>query len=115
MDVHVPLDLLNLLLAAVLPMLTALITARFANSAVKTLVLVALSVIAVALQGVFQDDGILHVREFIYMTSLQFLMAVGAHFGLLKPLNVTGAGGVVATTVPQGVGGPADRPGQVAD
>jgi hypothetical membrane protein len=115
MDVHVPLDLLNLLLAVVLPMLTALITARFANSAVKTLVLVALSVIAVALQGVFGDDGILHVREFIYTTSLQFLLAVGAHFGLLKPLNVTGARGVVANTVPQGIGGPADRPGQVAD
>mgnify|MGYP001616832433 CR=1 FL=1 len=112
--VTLPLDLLNLLLAAVLPILTALVTARFANSAVKTLVLVALTVIAVALQGVFQDEGLLHVREFTIQTCLQFFLAVGAHFGLLKPLSVTGAGGVVATSVPQGVGGPADRPGNVA-
>jgi hypothetical membrane protein len=111
--VVLPLDLLNLLLAAVLPMLTALITARFANSAVKTLVLVALTVIAVALQGVFDNDGILHVRAFLVQSCLQFLMAVGAHFGLLKPLNVTGESGVVATTVPQGVGGPAETPGNV--
>ncbi len=112
--VTLPLDLLNLLLAAVLPMLTALITARFANSAVKTLVLVFLTVIAVALQGVFQDDGLLEVRPFIIQTSLQFLLAVGAHFGLLKPLSVPGAGGVVATSVPAGVGGPSERPGNVS-
>ncbi len=111
--VVLPLDLLNLLLAAVLPVLTALITARWANSAVKTIVLVLLTVIAVALQGVFDDEGILHVREFIIQTSLQFLLAVGAHFGLLKPLSVTGAEGVVAQTVPQGIGGEANRPGNV--
>jgi hypothetical membrane protein len=111
--VALPLDILNLALAVVLPMLTALITARYANSAVKTCVLVALSVIAVALQGVFQDDGILHVREFIIQTSLQFFMAVGAHFGLLKPLSVTGESGVVASAVPAGVGGPKDQPGNV--
>jgi hypothetical membrane protein len=111
--VTLPLDILNLALAVVLPMLTALITARYANSAVKTIVLVLLSVIAVALQGVFDDDGILHVREFITATALQFLMAVGAHFGLLKPLSVTGAGGVVANAVPAGVGGPSERPGNV--
>lgn len=106
--VTLPLDLLNLLLAAVLPMATALITARAANSAVKTLVLVALTVIAVALQGVFQDEGILHVREFIITTCLQFFLAVGAHFGLLKPLSVTGESGVVQSTVPQGLGAPND-------
>jgi hypothetical protein len=112
--VLIPLDILNLVLAAVLPVLTALITARFANSAIKTLVLVLLTVIAVALQGVFDNSGILHLRPFIVQTSLQFLLAVGAHFGLLKPLNITGAAGVVATSVPQGIGGPADRPGNVA-
>lgn len=113
--VTLPLDVLNLVLAAVLPMLTALITARWANSAVKTVVLVLLSVIAVALQGVFDDDGLLHVREFFIQTCLQFLLATGAHFGLLKPLSVTGSTGVVASTVPQGIGGPASKPGNLAD
>ena len=102
--VTLPLDLLNLLLAAVLPMLTALITARFASSAVKSIVLVFLSVIAIALQGVFSDSGILHVREFIVATTLQFLLATGAHFGLLKPTGITGADGVVASSVPAGIG-----------
>ena len=113
--VTLPLDILNLVLAAVLPVLTALVTARFASGAVKTLVLVVLTVVSTALQGVFDDGGVLPVREFIIATVLQFLMSVGFHFGLLKPTNVTGAGGLVATAVPAGVGGPADRPGNVAD
>lgn len=113
--VTLPLDVLNLVLAAVLPMLTALITARWANSAVKTVVLVLLSIIAVALQGVFDDDGILHVRAFFIQTCLQFMLAVVAHFGLLKPLSVTGSSGVVATAVPAGVGGPANKPGNLSD
>ncbi len=113
--VILPLDLLNLLLAAVLPVVTALVTARFASGAVKTLVLIALTVISTALQGVFDDDGLLEWRPFLIATTLQFLMSVGFHFGLLKPTNITGEGGVVATTVPQGVGGPSERPGPVQD
>ena len=113
--VTLPLDVLNLVLAAVLPILTALVTARFANSSVKTLVLVALTVISTALQQVLADDGELVWRSFLYTTTFQFLMSVGFHFGLLKPTGVTGAGGLVASSVPQGVGGPADRPGNLAD
>lgn len=111
--VTIPLDILNLVLAAVLPILTALITARFANSAVKTLVLVFLTVISTALQQVFADGGDLEWRPFILTTVLQFLMSVGFHFGLLKPTGVTGETGVVAIAVPQGIGGPADKPGNV--
>jgi hypothetical protein len=112
--VTLPLDVLNLVLAAVLPILTALVTARFANSAVKTLVLVFLTVISTALQQVFADDGELVWRPFLMTTCFQFLMSVGFHFGLLKPTGVTGAAGMVATSVPQGIGGPADRPGNVS-
>ena len=105
--VTIPLDVLNLVLAAALPILTALVTSRFANSTVKTLVLVLLTVISTALQQVFNDNGDLHWRQFLLTTSLQFLMSVGFHFGLLKPTGVTGASGVVATAVPAGIGGDA--------
>lgn len=104
--VTLPLDVLNLVLAAVLPILTALVTARFANSTVKTLVLVFLTVISTALQQVFADDGELMWRPFLMTTAFQFLMSVGFHFGLLKPTGVTGASGFVASSVPQGIGGP---------
>lgn len=110
--VTVPLDVLNLVLAAVLPVVTALITARFANSSIKTIVLVALTVLATSLQEVFADNGELFWRPFIMTTVLQFLMSVGFHFGLLKPGGITGASGVVAKSVPTGVGGPSTRPGQ---
>jgi hypothetical protein len=112
--VTLPLDVLNLVLAAVLPILTALVTARFAASAVKTLVLVFLTVISTALQQVFADNGELVWRDFLIITCFQFFMSVGFHFGLLKPTGVTGANGFVAATVPQGVGGQ-DRAGHAAD
>ncbi len=113
--VTVPLDVLNLVLAALLPVLTALITARFANSSVKTMVLVFLTVISTSLQQVFDDGGDLEWRPFILTTVLQFLMSVGFHFGLLKPTGVTGAHGLVASSVPQGIGGPAERPADPLD
>lgn len=112
--VIVPLDVLNLVLAAVLPILVALVTARFANSGVKTLILVALTVLSTSLQHVFDDGGALQWRPFLLTTTLQFLMSVGFHFGLLKPTGITGAAGSVANAVPQGVGGPAYRPGNGA-
>lgn len=107
--VVLPLDLLNLLLAAVLPMATALITARFANSAVKSIVLALLTVISTSLQQVFDDNGEFYWRAFLITTTFQFVLSVGLHFGLLKPTGVTGAHGTIANTVPAGVGGPADR------
>ena len=113
--VTIPLDLLNLLLAAVLPVLTALVTARFASSALKTLVLIVLTVISTALQGVFADSGQLPVREFVIATTLQFLLSVGFHFGLLKPTGITGEAGAVALAVPVGLGGPSQRPGPAQD
>jgi hypothetical protein len=114
--VTIPLDLLNLLLAAALPILTALVTARFASAAWKTVVLAALTVIATSLQQVFDDNGDLHARSFLMTTSLQFLMSVGFHFGLLKPIAVTGDHGLVAQSVPAGIGAPKEAPvGPVED
>ncbi len=109
--VAVPLDLLNLLLAAVLPMVTAIITARFANSAVKSLTLVALTVITTALQTIFDDGGQFEVRPFLITTAMQFMLSVGLHFGLLKPVKVTGENGAIAQAVPAGVGGPKHKIG----
>jgi uncharacterized membrane protein YqaE (UPF0057 family) len=113
--VTLPMDVLNLVLAVILPMVTALVTARFASSTVKSLVLVLLTIISTALQQVFADNGEVDVSNFVWTTAVQFLMSVGFHFGLLKPTNLTGAGGAVANAVPAGIGGPSDRPGNVAD
>ncbi len=109
--VTLPLDVLNLLLAAVLPMLTAVITARFANSSIKSLTLVLLTVISTALQTIFDDGGSFEVRPFLITTVMQFVLSVGLHFGLLKPISITGENGAIASSVPAGVGGPSDRPG----
>lgn len=111
----IPLDYLNLVLAVVLPVITSLITARFANSTVKTLVLVLLTVISTALQQVFDDNGTIVWKHFLYTTVFQFLGSVGFHFGLLKPTNVTGTGGVISMKVPNGVGGPAQQLGPIHD
>lgn len=114
-EVLIPLDVLTVILAVILPMLTALVSARFANSSVKTLVLLALTIIATGLQTVFDDGGRFEAGDFVTNAAVQFLMAVGFHFGLLKPTGVTGANGKVAQSVPAGVGGPSDRVGPQPD
>lgn len=115
-NITVPLDLLNLVLATLLPILTALVTARFANSAWKSITLLALTVLSTALQEVFNQGGTFDVSQFLYTTVFQFLMSVGLHFGLLKPAKVTGDEGLVSRSVPVGVGGPKlDHMGPVQD
>jgi hypothetical protein len=106
--VVLPLDLVNLLLAAVLPMVTALVTARFANSSVKALTLAVLTIITTALQQVFNDDGEFFWRAFLITAAVQFTVSVGLHFGLLKPTGVTGGTGAIAGAVPAGIGGSPD-------
>lgn len=105
-NITVPLDVLNVVLAVILPMLTALVTARLASSAIKSVVLLGLTVLATALQALFDTGGTFEIDQFLITTTLQFIMAVGLHFGLLKPAALTGANGKVALSVPAGIGGP---------
>jgi hypothetical protein len=96
--------LLNIGIGVLLPMLVALVTHRLASGAVKTLLLLALSLLG----GLLANVTVASFRWQDFLTSflLQFETAAVAHFSALKPLGITGAQGVIATAVPAGVGAP---------
>lgn len=95
---------LTFLIGTVLPVLTALVTKRFAPGWWKGAVLVLLSVIAGWLTSLQATDGSFEVKAAITSIFMSFTTAVTLHYGLLKQLNVTGDEGIVAKTLSVGVG-----------
>lgn len=95
---------LNLFLAVVLPMVTALVTKRVAPSWVKSVVLILLTVVASTVQTWVQAGGEFEVQATILNFVITFVTAVATHFGFLKPAQVTGTDGAIAKAIPAGIG-----------
>lgn len=109
----IDLNWIMLLSGVVLPFLVALITARVASSGVKAIVLAVLAAISGLVNELYTASGVLADVDWSSAGAnaiTTFLIAVGMHFGLWKPTNLTGANGAVQQTVPQGVGGRHARP-----
>jgi general stress protein CsbA len=96
---------LALAAGVVLPNLTALLTARMATSRYKALVLAVLSVVAGAVQQVLANHGTFVPKTLALWAGVTFMTSVVTHYGLLKPLGLTGSAGTVARTLPGGIGG----------
>lgn len=100
-------QLLTLLVSFVLPALVALVTKRMASSGLKAVTLFGLS----ALLGFLSEllDALVTALPFelgaaVFFWLASFVLAVASHYGLLKPLKMTGSQGAIATAVPGGIG-----------
>lgn len=97
--------ILYIALGFVLPSLVALVTKRLASGQVKSVVLIALSVVGSMLTELVQTG----LDDFNWKTTLSravtlFYIAVGTHFGILKG-TLTGSNGKLAQVVPdKGIG-----------
>jgi hypothetical protein len=107
-----PSQWLDLAINAPLPAVVALVTHRLAHPGIKAAVLLFLS----ALSGflITWQDAVVNSLPFDWsaagFTALSgFAVAALTHFALLGPMSVTGAGGVIATTFPGGLGAPHGR------
>jgi hypothetical protein len=102
--VAMPLSYWNVVITMVLPALVALVTTRFSPGHVKVLALVFLSVIGGLLNQIIAQGGSFEVGKTLWYIVLTFGGAVLVHFGLLSPLQVTGAQGAIAKNMPGGLG-----------
>ncbi len=98
--VHIDVSWLTALLSLVLPALTALVTKRLASPAIKSVVLLLLTVIAAVIQQGVIDNGVFDIEEVVATALTQFVFAVAVHFGLLRPTRVTGPDGVIQSATP---------------
>jgi hypothetical protein len=95
---------LTLLLSLVLPMLVALVTKQVASPKLKSVLLLALSAITGTLTSIAAAGGEFEWKAAVIGTVLSFIVAVGTHFGFLKPVGITGSEGLIQTAVPGGLG-----------
>jgi hypothetical protein len=93
--ITVDVALWGLVIGTILPMIVGLITKSTTNSRVKAVVLLFLAAVISVGQEIL-EAGSFEVKETLLKFALLFLASVGAHFGLLKPAGVTGAGSVTA-------------------
>lgn len=102
---------LTLVLGTGLPMLVAFITAQEANAGLKAVALAVLSAAGGVLQELVSVGGVLGAVDWnasLANAVTVFLVAVGAHYGLLKPVGVTGSDGAIQSNVSKGLGQPVD-------
>lgn len=107
LDVQLDITWLSLLATVILPQIVALATARLAHSGLKAGVLAVLTLATTAANELLANDGTgtFDTSSWLATALGVFLGAVGMHYGLLKPINVTGADGVIQRSVTGGLGG----------
>jgi hypothetical protein len=82
------------------------LTHRLASSRYKALTLAVLSVAAGAGQQVLASHGTFIPRDLALWSAGTFLTSVVAHYGLLSPVGLTGSQGILARSLPGGLGSP---------
>lgn len=93
---YLDLNVLQYIVAVILPMITALVTKRLAHSAWKSGVLLVLSVLAAVIGEVIRSGGAFSIAQCINFLVITYGVAIISHFGFLKPFLVTGSNGVLS-------------------
>lgn len=97
---------LSLYIAPLLPVVVGLITKSTAPSGAKGVLLVILAGIdALVAPAVHNGTSISLDTKFLGGFVVVLVVAIAAHFGILKPAGVTGTEGKVSTIMPNGVVG----------
>lgn len=96
--------LVNAVAGLLLPLLVQLVIKAHTTERVKVLVNLVLTAITATLAPLAVGDGHLDWKAIALSFAQIFGTTIIAHYGLLKPLGVTGSDGLIATAVPGGVG-----------
>lgn len=98
---------LTFVVSVLLPMVTALITKRWAHNYIAPIILLLLSVVSGWLTSLYATNGTFDLKTAGISVFMSFVTAVGFHFGLLKPVGITGTDGAILKAIPGGIDGPA--------
>lgn len=96
---------LTFVIATILPAVVAFVTKRYAASQWGAVVLLFLSVVSGWLTSLYATpDHSFDLKTAVIAIVTTFITAVATHYGLLKPLMITGSAGVIQRAVPAGIG-----------
>jgi hypothetical protein len=110
MMIHISDYWLTFAIATVLPALVALVTKKLASSGLKAIVLAVLSAVSGILTSVAANGGDFDWKKALTSFIVSFVTASATHYGLLKPVGISGTNGVVANAVPGGIGTEVPKP-----
>lgn len=97
----------TLLVSVILPAVVALVTAASATSRYKAVVLLVLSTVTglvTQFASAVTAGTAFDLSQGLYNGVVALLVAVVAHYGLLKPTGLTGVLGWIQSVFPQGLG-----------
>lgn len=96
---------LEVYIAPLLPIVVALVTKASAPEALKAGVLAFLALVTALVAPAVQNGASITLDgAFLGRFVVALVIAIAAHYGLGKPLGITGSQGVVAQKVPGGIG-----------
>jgi hypothetical protein len=104
METTVDVTWLAVVVGVIIPALVALIKRRYASSALGAWLLLLLSAVGGTVTQIIGNNGSFVVKDALAATAVAFVTAVAAHYGFLKPVNVTGNDGVIMQAIPSGIG-----------
>ena len=105
--------LLTAAISALVPWITAIVVHWKAPEGLKAVVTLLLTAATGVFSGVQADS---HDWKHLVLYAIEgFIVATGSHFGLWKPVNITGSQGLIATAIPGGLGKPQVVDGDVLD
>jgi hypothetical protein len=94
--IQVDVAALTFVVSTLIPVLTALVTKAHAHSGVKAVITALLSAVAGAATIAIAHEGQVDPGHVAVSIAVAWFTAVTTHFGLLKPVGVTGGLGAVA-------------------
>lgn len=94
--IQVDVAALTFVVSTLIPVLTALVTKAHASPGVKAVVTALLAGVAAGVALAIRQEGSVDLGQFVVTAALAWFTAITTHFGLLKPVGVTGADGAVA-------------------
>jgi len=102
--------LILILIGAVTPLITGLLTKASASGTVKSLVAVALTLVGAVITWVIEHDGGFTVKEFVVWFAIVFVTHVATYYGAWKPIG-GGTGSFTMNATPNFGVGPATPKG----
>lgn len=102
--VHLDVSTLQWLVYVALPWLVDLVSRRFANGRVKSILLTVFAVVTVLIQEALQHGGDFDIPSLIGKFVTALATGFVTHQYVWKPLLITGDSGVIQKTAPAGVG-----------
>lgn len=103
------LQVVQLLIAVVLPLLVGLVTTRTTSAGLKAVLLAALSAVSAlltSLAAAIETNQPYDLAAALFATVMTFLVAVGMHFGIYKPTGASVAVQNVGALPPADPGNP---------